>query len=71
MMKTRVLGLTFGILAATIIGAAHGRDDGRYSQSPLKPWFDKSGKGPCCSDANGFALSDPDWESRNGRYVSA
>jgi hypothetical protein len=35
---------------------------------PLKPWFDglRSGKGPCCSDADGFALSDPDWESKNG-----
>jgi hypothetical protein len=71
MMKTCVLGLSFGILAATILGAAHARDDGRYSQSPLKPWFDslKSAKGPCCSDADGFALSDPDWESRNGHYV--
>jgi len=46
------------------------RDDGRYSLSPLKPWFDslRSGKRPCCSDADGFALSDPDWESKSGRY---
>jgi hypothetical protein len=32
---------------------ALGRDlDGRYSNSPLKPWFDqlKSGYGLCCSD---------------------
>ena len=49
---------------------AHARDDGRYAGSPLKPWFDslKSGKGPCCSDADGTALSDVDWESRSGRY---
>ena len=41
-----------------------------YIQSPLKPWFKslRSGKGPCCSDADGFALSDPDWESKNGHY---
>jgi hypothetical protein len=46
------------------------RDDGRYANSPLKPWFDnlKSGKGPCCSDADGYAVSDPDWESRNGHF---
>lgn len=49
---------------------ARARDDGRYAQSQLKPWFDslKSGKGPCCSDADGTALSDVDWESRDGHY---
>src|SRR5256884_5133405 len=68
MMKTSILAFTLGILVAGFVGAVQARDDGRYSQSPLKPWFDslKSGKGPCCSDADGFAVSDPDWESRNG-----
>ena len=49
---------------------SHARDDGRYANSPLKPWFDslKSGKGPCCSDADGFAVADPDWESKSGHY---
>ena len=49
---------------------SHARDDGRYANSPLKPWFDnlKSGRGPCCSDADGYALADPDWESKSGRY---
>lgn len=50
---------------------SHARDlDGRYANSPLKGWFDslKSGKGPCCSDADGYAVSDPDWESKNGNY---
>lgn len=49
----------------------HGRDlDGRYAASPLKEWFDNlnSGKGPCCSDADGSAVSDADWESKDGRY---
>jgi len=49
----------------------HARDpDGRYAHSPLKEWFDslKSGKGPCCSDADGTAVSDADWESGNGHY---
>jgi len=51
-------------------GAAAARDDGRYAGSPLKGWFDtlKSSKGLCCSDADGFAVSDPDWESKDGRY---
>jgi hypothetical protein len=44
--------------------------DGRYANSPLKQWFDslRSGKGPCCSDADGSAVSDVDWESKGGRY---
>ena len=44
--------------------------DGRYANSPLKGWFESlhSGKGPCCSDADGTALSDVDWETRDGRY---
>ena len=57
--------------AATVLsGVAIARDDGRYAGSPLKPWFDtlKSSKGLCCSDADGFAVSDPDWESKDGHY---
>jgi hypothetical protein len=58
------------ISAGVLTGGAMARDDGRYAGSPLKPWFDslKSGKGLCCSDADGFAVSDPDWESKDGRY---
>jgi hypothetical protein len=44
--------------------------DGRYANSPLKQWFDslRSGRGPCCSDADGSAVSDVDWESKGGHY---
>jgi hypothetical protein len=68
----RALGL--GLVALLSIGSVHlvqARDlDGRYANSPLKQWFDslKSGKGPCCSDADGSAVSDVDWESRGGHY---
>ena len=46
------------------------RDDGRYAGSPLKPWFDslKSGKGLCCSVADGRTVEDPDWDNDNGHY---
>ena len=69
-MKTSVFSFIFGTVVALLIGAVEARDDGRYMQSPLKPWFDspKSGKGPCCSVADGLAVSDPDWESKNGHY---
>ena len=46
--------------------------DGRYAaQNPeLHQWFEglRSGKGPCCSDADGSAVSDVDWETRAGHY---
>jgi hypothetical protein len=66
-----------GILTAAIIlplpfPHASARDNGQYAgTSPeLKAWFDslRSGKGPCCSDADGSAVSDVDWESNSGHY---
>lgn len=58
------------LLVCFLTSAALARDDGRYVNSPLKPWFDslKSGKGPCCSDADGTALSDVDWDIVDGHY---
>lgn len=46
------------------------RDDGRYANSPLKAWFDKlaSGKGLCCSFADGVSVENVDWDTQNGRY---
>ena len=50
----------------------HARDRGQFvnTNADLKAWFDglRSGKGPCCSDADGSALSDTDWESKDGHY---
>ena len=66
------LGLGLAVLlsmtSAQLVDARDG--DGRYANSPLKQWFDslRSGKGPCCSDADGSAVSDVDWESRDGHY---
>src|SRR6185437_7190748 len=44
--------------------------DGRFANSQLKPWFDKlaSGKGLCCSFADGFKVEDVDWDTNEGRY---
>lgn len=45
----------------------HSRDlDGKYAQSPLKPWFDslKSKNGtPCCDTTDGLRLEDVDWDT--------
>ena len=47
--------------------AAAARDDGRYANSPLKPWFDslRSGRGFCCSDADG---TETEYDIRQSRY---
>jgi hypothetical protein len=67
---SRIVGVTLLIAAVTPPGYA--RDRGQYANSTpeMKAWFDglRSGKGPCCSDADGSAVSDVDWETRDGHY---
>jgi hypothetical protein len=45
-------------------------DDGRFATSPLKTWFDQlaSGKGLCCSFADGVKVENVDWDTQSGRY---
>lgn len=68
-MHRAVLPATLAL--AVLFGHAEARDDGRYAVSPLKGWFDqlksKSGAA-CCSDADGTAISDADWRSKDGKY---
>ncbi|MDB5656022.1 MAG: putative exported protein of unknown function [Tardiphaga sp.] len=63
--------LVAALLSLTLHSVA-ARDRGQFAgTSPeLKSWFDslRSGKGPCCSDADGSAVSDVDWESSSGHY---
>ncbi|MBR0711142.1 hypothetical protein [Bradyrhizobium liaoningense] len=73
---TRWRSVTRLACAVALIGLAapfgHARDRGQFvnTNADLKAWFDslRSGKGPCCSDADGSALSDTDWESKDGHY---
>ena len=55
---------------ALLATSALARDDGRYANSPLKPWFESlhSQSGQCCSDADGYVIADVDWESDRGHY---
>lgn len=59
-------------LIALVAPFGYARDRGQFvnTNAELKAWFDglRSGKGPCCSDADGSALSDSDWDSKDGRY---
>ena len=67
--------LTIGcaaLLLALATHLGHARDRGQFANSTpeMKAWFEglKSSKGPCCSDADGTAVSDVDWQSGNGHY---
>jgi hypothetical protein len=69
--------LCWALLSFWPMHEAHGRDllipardDGRYANEPLHAWFDQlaSGKGLCCSFADGVKVEDVDWETRDGRY---
>lgn len=67
-MLKRLLSVSVILISVT---SASGRDvDGRFAQSPLKSWFDglRSGRGPCCSDADGSVVKDADWETKDGHY---
>lgn len=65
-MRTVIAAALASVLAMPV--AAH--DDGRFASSPLKPWFDqlKSGKGLCCSFADGVTIEDVDWDILDGHY---
>src|ERR1700716_340580 len=70
-MKRIVFGLTLSVMVACIFGGVKARDlDGRYANSPLKAWFDKlaSGKGLCCSFADGVSVEDVDWDTQGASY---
>ena len=61
------------LLSASATTSMRARDvDGRYAaQNPeLHQWFEglRSGKGPCCSDADGASVADVDWETQDGHY---
>jgi hypothetical protein len=68
------LGLTVVALCTLLFlpNSGSARDDGRYaSENPeLHKWFDQlaSGKGLCCSFADGVKVENVDWDTQNGRY---
>lgn len=57
-------------MSAFVPNSVSARDDGRYANSPLHAWFDQlaSGKGLCCSFADGVSIQDVDWDTQEGRY---
>jgi len=65
--------LALPIMCCLFASSLQARDvDGRYAATnpELHQWFEglRSGKGPCCSDADGTAVLDVDWETAGGHY---
>src|SRR6266478_8926705 len=70
-MRVRFRKFAFAVvLLVAFDGLAFARDDGRYANDPLKYWFDHlmSHNGMCCSFADGFSVSDVDWDMQDGHY---
>ena len=70
-LSGRVLAAVASSMIAFIPYPVSARDDGRYTNSPLKQWFDglASGKGLCCSFTDGVSVEDVDWKTQDGRYI--
>jgi hypothetical protein len=78
LLEARMHRLTVPVLAAVALcinafvpSQLFAHDDGRFANSPLKTWFDQlaSGKGLCCSFADGVSVQDVDWDAtKDGRY---
>ena len=70
----RLTSLAVTIVALSMLlsnpGHVSARDNGQYANSPLKEWFDQlaSGKGLCCSFADGVSVENVDWDTQDGRY---
>ena len=72
-VQTYELAILAFCLTTLAPGQPLARDDGRFANSPLKPWFDRlaSGKGLCCSFADGVSVEDVDWDTQDGQYRRA
>ncbi len=55
----------FIVLTAMTASAAARDLDGKHADDPLHAWFDKlsSGKGLCCSFADGISIENVDWDT--------
>jgi hypothetical protein len=55
-------------IALVFMLAMEGDSHGNHGY--LREWFNslQSDKGPCCSAADGYTVTDADWKSRDGHY---
>ena len=69
-MMNRSISIVMAVLWLVAAPAAARDLDGRWTDSPLKQWFDglASGKGLSCSFADGVSIKDIDWDMQGGHY---
>jgi hypothetical protein len=69
-MYKLAVALTALCVTVVVPDHSHARDDGRFSNSPLKEWFDRlaSRNGLCCAFADGVSVQDVDWDTQDGHY---
>ncbi len=71
-MSGRSVAALAACLFACGVSLAWARDDGRYAamDPAIHAWFDHlaSGKGLCCSFADGFSIEDVDWDTDGSGY---
>ena len=74
MGRCALAALAAGVFACAAIPSL-ARDDGRYAKwtQALHAWFDRlaSGKGLCCSFADGFSIADVDWDTKTAAFGCA
>jgi len=64
-----LLGAFLLTTCSGLLWPAHPRDlTGAHAGDPLKPWFEQlaSGRGLCCSFADGVSVQDVDWDTACG-----
>lgn len=73
--RASLAAIVSGVIALVILLSVHfanARDHGQFGvvDSATHEWFEhlRSGKGPCCSDADGVSVEDPDWETKDNHY---
>jgi len=69
-MYKLAVALTALCVTVVVPNHSHARDDGRFSNSPLKEWFDRlaSRNGLCCAFTDGVSVQDVDWDTQDGHY---
>jgi hypothetical protein len=72
MRRIVIAALAASVFAFAAATALRAHDDGRHAKMDpaTHEWFEHlaSGKGLCCSFADGFSIADVDWDTQDGRY---
>lgn len=70
--RLKLLVVDCALFGLILLTPSWAHDHGQFAQSSpeIRQWFNglHSGKEPCCSNADGVIVDDPDWRSKDGHY---